>query len=74
MVPAHEKFYGSLPRNGLAPPPFVSLEPSPSPSLKMPLTTLKNPGHGDMYRNEAQESPDKMIPYVKSMKGFGLAK
>jgi hypothetical protein len=73
MIPANERFYGSLPRSGM-PPPFVTLEPRALGKMSLPLTTLKNPGNGDMYRNEAQASSEKMIPHIATFKGWGLAK
>ncbi len=73
MVPAHERFVGSFP-DSIRPPPFVSLEPSPLAKMSIPLTTLKNPGAGLMYRNQAQESSDKIIPHIATFKGWGLQK
>lgn len=72
MIPAHERFVGSMPAR-VTPTPFVSLEPRPLPKMSMPLSTLKNPSATGMYANEALASADH-IPFIASFKGWGINK
>lgn len=70
MVPAHERFYGSMPTSTI-PPPFVSHEPRVLPKMNIPLTTLKNPSSTGMWSNEAMAKADH-LPMVATMKGWGI--
>ena len=65
MIPAHERFYGSMPGQ-VRPPPFVSLEPKPLATMPLQVTTLLNPSAKGMYMNHAED------PRMGAFKGWGI--
>ena len=78
MVPARNlianSYYGKLPMSEQAM-PYDSHEPKPLGTMRIPVSTLKNPNGTDMWAdNGVPSNKAEYVATIKGFKGWGLAK